>query len=297
MDSKSKLCSGCNCELLFGKIGTVPMGCGHSMHSSCIRKFNDMDVKQCIECSGRTVALPSIEETVYNGHDYVSEPKPTTVWLRNKEPFTFLTAKKPIKWIVCEKKWGLQRLLSAGVTIDDFVKNGYTWSDVKFFKDMQSRPREALYALGCNMEHFRDYAHSLPAAEIGIIGRDYSEWFGFQFADKKGPPTVKGGKNTVTWKCDELLALGITFDDLTYAGMTHVEQFVHIEANDSQETQLGVTDENFKRLIPPLGVPAAEPREQGEIAAIAPVPAAEEIPPPSIPFKPKTRRLHALKKK
>lgn len=263
------------------------------MHAGCIKKYNGSDVTKCIACSGKTVTIPSIEEVVYNGHDYIAEPRPTTVWLRNKEPFTFLSNKMPISHLVCEKKWGLHRMLASGVTIDDFLKNGYTWNDLKYFKDMQKRPREALYALGCNMEHFRDYAHSLPAAEIGIKGSDYSEWFGFQFLDKKGPPTVAGGKNTVTWKCDDLLALGITFEDLRYSGMTHVEQFAHIEANDSQETQLGVTDENFKKLIPPIGVPAAlaqPPEEEEEIIPYSP-------PPPSLPAKPKTRRLHALKKK
>jgi hypothetical protein len=293
---------------------SAKLGCGHFMHSACI-KSSGCGFEKCAGCQGLQAQIN--EPITYNGHDYVNDPTHKIVWIRTGEPFVWFANKsKSVKWMICEKEWGLQRLLASGVTIDDFLKNGYGWEDLKHFRDVRERPQMALRALGCNAEHFRDYAVLLPVAQMALTGRDMAEYFSFAFVDEDKPPMVVGGRNQITWKCCDILKLGMKFDDLIYAGISTTYQFDTLESTEEEEAKLEITAESFATLKSPVTPPAprVEPVESPEsspppaprVAARNPEPvmvdSPESSPPPAprvaarIP-KPAVLRMHALKKK
>lgn len=83
----------------------------------------------------------------------------------------------PIDTIIKRNKLGLQHFLKAGITLDDFLKNGYKWKDLLKFDDIANGgPERALQALTIGLKasanHFRLYPAAFPVKEV----RDHTQF-------------------------------------------------------------------------------------------------------------------------
>lgn len=302
-------CPSCRKTVQAGILG-MRLDCGHWVHTNCLPK-KDPDFDKCVACKGEvdlSTPLVDINEPLsFNGHDYVQNPvdRPSSSWFGQKkgDPFHWLAEKKPLEWIIQEKGFNLQRMLHAGVTMDDFVNNGYRWKDLKTFRDFADqnntvRGREALFALKTNAEHFRDYLGTEVIQELGITGRHLVEMYGFMFPDGDISLRVVGGKNDRQWKAGELVSLGMKMSDLFGAGLDYIEQYADLEPTDQDEDALGVTDkdvEELKSLVPPQK--RIVPKEKEERPQQQTVTINVVLPEMIVPKKPVSRRLHGLKKK
>ena len=288
----------------------IRLECGHSMHTKCLDKLNP-DFAQCSACKGEVdLSVPLVdanEPTTYNGRDYVLDPLPKASdslfsrlrGARTAEPWIWLAEHKPIEWMIQNHGYGLQRMLASGVGMGDFLGNGYTWEELKTFRDLASgqkeRAREALFALQTNAEHFRD--HLKPAiAELEINGRHLVEMYGFIF-EPNCPLAVIGGKNDRPWSASELVQLGMKMGDLFGAGLESIEQYADLEPTDQNEVEMGVTDADVGGLVRKLAqVPAPAP-VLAPVSAPAPAPAYTSRVPVAMDYvRPKITRLHGLKK-
>jgi hypothetical protein len=243
-----------NCSYCFKVVNAglygIKLNCGHWVHSKCLNK-KEPDFDNCAECKGEITLKEPLPN---NKRDYINEPLADSWWLTfkktawKKEPFTFLNEQIPIRELILQKQYGLQKLLEAGVTIDDFLSNQYTWDDLKTFQDFQqnnNRSKEALIALKCNAEHFRDYYHVLGKAitDLNITGRDMVELYGIYFTEKTPDPMmVAGGKNIKLWSASDVLKLGMTMKDLYGARLQWYEQYANLEASEDEAKRLGVKD-------------------------------------------------------
>lgn len=223
---------------------------------------------------------PNLKEaSSYQGHDFVASPvaaqgliksllpkgESEAVALLHKGP-----SECPIDYLIADRQYGLHRLIAEGINMEHFLHNGYGWKDLQHFADMKTRPRDALMALGCNAEHFRQYPHLLPVREMPINGRAMVEYFGLEFAPNNGPVQVFGGSNTKPWNAKDLIALGISMQDLIGMDIRTLEQYIALQATDEDEVLMGVQDEHLERLERPQKViaeeaqvaPVAEPQQQ-----------------------------------
>ena len=308
-------CPSCRKTVPPGMYG-IRLECSHWVHTKCLDK-KEPDFEKCAACKGDVdLNVPMVdaeEPTCIDGRDYVLEPVESDSYFTSKrgEPFSWLAQKKPIEWMIHNQGYGLQRMLQAGVKLDDFVKNGYTWEDLKVFRDFSNkdnlpRARDALFALRCNAEHFRDYSHLLGSAisDLGINGRHLVELYGFYFPTEGQPLSVVGGKNEKYWSANQLTQLGMKMEDLFGAGMETLDQYAHLEPTDADEKKLGTTDEDVAALCPPQQekeelVMVAEPAPR-RVVYVEPAPTPERYivqVPKVVLAKPKMTRLHGLKPK
>ena len=166
--------------------------CTHWVHAKCLNSKTP-DFVKCAACKGEVnMNIPQFDEKEadsVNGRDYVQQPLSDSYFTsfnrtlyKNKEPFKWIHDKTPLHWIIKEKGYGLQKLIQSGVRFEDFMNAGYSWTDLKAFKDFgdpkrKERAKEALFALKCNAEHFRDYPHLVGEVvkELNITGRNLVE--------------------------------------------------------------------------------------------------------------------------
>ena len=312
------ICPLCNTQVNANLHG-MRLDCGHWVHTKCLDKKNP-NFEQCKDNCEGVAAINNkertelSEENSYNGHDYVADPKdPTTLTairqrFMGSEPahlLAFGPQKCPIEWLIKDKDYGLQRLLAEGIDIEDFLSNGYSWDDLKKFKDVQLRPKDALYAMHMNAEHLRDYAHLLPIKDMQITGREIVELYGFYFPEDSDAAQVTNGKNLKRWTAADLVQLGMKVHDLFGADMKWFEQYEHLTPTDADEEALGVKDEHIDALEsfnppPPLPVTIVNHSSSSPSPVV-------EVKIVNKPTKPvsfnnskasyNNRRLHGLKKK
>ena len=189
--------------------------CGHWSHALCLDE-NAPDFTKCASCKGEVdlsaPLLPEIEPGATDGHDYIAQPIQSITnrvkrrIMRSDGVIKGLLSggprQMPVDKLIREHEYGLQRCLQDGVTIDDFLSNGYTWSDLSLFQDLNGskgvrRVQDALVALRCNAQHFRDYDHALPFAEVkeaaAVDAPALMERFGLYFPQNGQPMTVVDG--------------------------------------------------------------------------------------------------------
>lgn len=290
----------------------LKLDCNHWVHSGCLDKKNP-DFNKCPECKGLiTDAFYPGEASSLNGVDYVANPVSRNSLLKRgilktAEPYNWLKEQKPLKWLIRDKQFGLQKMIEAGVTLDDLLYYGYEWKDIKQFKDFHQSPeraRQALYALGCTAEHFRDHQEHFgrdAQKEFQINGKHMVELFGLQFAGNQ--MICAHGKNKKSWNATDLVTLGFTVQDLFGAGMETLDQYIALEPNDDDEKALGVTDEDLKMLPYSGDKVVEEPKQQQPIVVKVvveqpkPEPVVEKILPPAAYISISKPRVHGLKNK
>lgn len=318
-------CSVCSKTVSAGLYGIkmLDASCGHWVHTVTCMDQKDLDFERCLRCKGSIVQEPVVweEPLGINGVDYVefstgessifSSIKQSITRAKTKEPFTWLQERKDIQWMKNEKHYGLQHMIQAGVTIEDFINNDYTWKDLKKYSDFngknKERGRKALQALCCNAEHFRDYHVILGEAikDLEITGKHMVEVYGISFPDSPlgKPMQVYCGKNKQPWQAKDLVKLGFKMYDLHGAGIQYLEQYIALNPTDQDELALGVTKRDLELLPlarpPPAPVqptPAPAPVQVSPVVVIVnPQPA----PPPVVVVKTvqAQKKTHGLRKK
>lgn len=245
-----RVCPTCSKTVEAGLYG-MKLECNHWIHTKCLDKANP-NFEKCGKClsspQNSTLQTSSGEVDALDGRDYIANPVNSAGWmykLIKKEPFIWLQDHKNLQWIMNEKGYGLQKLIQAGVSINDFLQNGYTWDDLKIYKGIQERPVKALKALKCNAEHFREYPIK---GKFEMDGRDLVESFGLVFPPGGKPLTCVGGENKKPWIARELTELGFKIKDLYGAGMEYIEQYAALYPTDEDEMKLEVKDEDINVL-------------------------------------------------
>lgn len=252
----SRLCPLCKTEVKTG-VFSIPLDCGHLVHSKCMDQDN-LNFETCVEgCKGPRAARKE-EENGYQGRDYIESPMPQGMFSAIRDTFKGNPLlkllqegpeKMPIQSLIHDQNYGLHRMLHDGIHIEDFLTNGYTWNDLKVFRDCQTRLPKTLWALGCTAEHLRDHSHALPVIEMGITPRNIVEDLGFIWEDDKDQPTVVDGNNSKPWSARQLADLGMDFNSLLGANLKYIEQYASLGSNDDDDARLGVTVETLYQLM------------------------------------------------
>jgi hypothetical protein len=149
------------------------------------------------------------------------------------DPLDLLNHKVPITDVMRKHQLGLDHFLRAGITLEDFLKNGYMWhQDLLQFEDLSGRKgqRRAMQALTIGMRanatHFRDYPEAFPYADVmkhvGLSQADVCRTFGLVFPED-GPLECYGDQR---WTAKDCVALGLCMDDLVdAAGLRYKQQY------------------------------------------------------------------------
>jgi hypothetical protein len=227
-----------------------------------------MDFKNCIQhksggvqVGGRyTPPVPFREPRTTDGIDYVLNPgervqesasilpswlpgvkkiAATSATATAADPFTLLNHRIPVRTIMEKNGIGLDHMLRAGVTMYDFLKNGYTWQDICQFEEMSKGATRALQVvttgLKTNANLFRLYPDALPFAQVKqhtkLEARHVCELFGLTFPDD-GPLMCQGDQR---WNALDCVNLGLTMDNLQDFGLYYRQQY--------EDLMLGLTAE------------------------------------------------------
>lgn len=265
IESMEITCPSCRRTVEPGLFG-VRLECKHWVHAKCLDLKNP-DFVNCAACKGEVnLNIPQFDKNEVDsisGRDYIKQPLSDSYFTsfsraiyQKKEPFKWLADKTPLEWIIKEKGYGLQKLIQSGVRFDDFMHGGYTWQELKAFKDFGDperlqRAKEALVALKCNAEHFRDYPHLIGDVlkELNVTGRNLVEIFGLYFQEKSCKPLmVAGGYNNKPWTANHLVNLGFKMKDLYGAGLEYLEQYALLNPTDQDEIAMEVQDSDIADL-------------------------------------------------
>lgn len=290
------LCSVCN-EVADISLSIRHKICGHSTHSDCIGEKPNF--KNCAKCSGEVWPVISssasmiMEPKTTDGIDYVLTPgtragsyklKTVASYIpvlgakvadrveTSKDPAFLLDNKQPLPLIMKRNGLGLDHMLRAGITVNDFLKNGYTFKDLLIYEDISKKgSKRALQALTiglkANANHLRDYSDSFPWEAIKAHTKcDTSalcENFGLTFPPD-GPLNCCGDDG---WNAKHCVALGLTIDDLCDYGLSLKQQYEDLMTGLSTressmlEKKLQVTLKHIEGLVDIEAIQRAEEEE------------------------------------
>jgi hypothetical protein len=191
------VCSFCK-EVADESLSVRHRGCGHLSHVDCLPDTNTIG-KKCGDCDG---SAPSVsiggeitaaggEPRTTDGIDYVLYPgtkqapgllkraasiipglslKIAETIENTQNPELLLNNIVKIETIMKRNKMGLWHMLKAGIEMSDFLKNGYTWTDLLKFEDISNkgpeRALQTLVALKTSANHFRDYPAAFPLQKV-----------------------------------------------------------------------------------------------------------------------------------
>lgn len=278
MSLKSKTqCVVCHTHADAGK--SLRVECGHRTHTACLAKINvPINYTKCPQCLGHVDESVSREVDTLDGVDYVVNPPTFTnlgalraaatnvlkVLARSNtvdtaNPFSLLCQgpyQMPITSIIRNHDIGLQHMIKAGVTIDDFLDNGYSLEDLKSFKDLSgergdARAQLALSTLQLTADHMRIYGSTtLPIETLrndyGVTPEVICSTYGLTCPEGG---YVLSSPLSEDWLARDVVALGFKMDDLLdYAKMEYQEQYFALEATAKDEIALGATLAHVSRL-------------------------------------------------
>jgi hypothetical protein len=285
-------CVICDEELNLGREMCLDHDCGHYSHARC--HSNDDTALECAQCVPESMAAqckPALTEPPWQGADWVTcdiaaaSPLASNLWTRVKDatkrgdaedietPLTLIAMKKPVEWIIRNKKLGLGHLFNAGVRLDDFLKNGYTLDDLCVFQDIGHRgPQRGLLALqrlGLNPDHLIEYNVQLPIGEMQqrfeltpakICSRAMNGGLGFHPTDGLRTP------RSTQWYLEDVLYLGFSFQDLVACGLWSRDHFDKLGNPDRDQMKLlQCTPADIDMLTEATAAPAptaAAPQQQ-----------------------------------
>lgn len=192
----------------------------------------------------------------------------------SQDPEFLIKNRVPVRDMLRFNKLGLQHLLKQGVDMTDFLSNGYTWNDLLLYEDVgrkgATRAKQALMALRCTANHFRDYPDALPYKKVAEHAQlqpyDLGTCFGLGFpTDPPGALQCMGDEN---WTARDCVRLGLKMDDLRDFGLVGLQQYEDLMVGLSKpdavaaERDLKVTPEHIGSLVDlmaPFEPPATTP--------------------------------------
>lgn len=246
--------------------------CGHWTHNQCMQELGmERNYQQCAKCLGLLVNVPIQEPVTPDGRDYVLNPPSLSAMESLRAKAAAMLGRKttqtnafellahgpyqmPVESIIQEHGLGLQHLIRDGVTIDDFLQNGYTLDDLQHFQDLSgergpARARQALCALKMTADHIRDgdlpYERLRDEYEIGP--REISTLYGLQFPEGG---YVLSSPASEEWTAQDVLKMGYSMQDLIdHAGMEYVEQYIELQPTAQDEALLAATQQHIDSLM------------------------------------------------
>ena len=265
--------------------------CGHYSHARCIPDDdNDMD---CAICKPESVAAqnrPKLDEPDLDGFgDWVMNPpaqphinKATLTILKTKDKlkkdpldcssaYRLLELKTPIPWMIRFKKLGLGHLfVEQGITLTDFLNNGYSIDDLCTFKDIghkgPERGLQTLVTLGLTPDMLIDYANLMPVKAM-------KERFGMTpsviASERIGgglyfhPEDGLRSKDRKDWNLDHMVHLGFRYKDLIKCGLCKREHWDDLKPTRENMKKLGVQKEEIESL--PYEVEPIEEEESPKV--------------------------------
>lgn len=153
----------------------------------------------------------------------------------SQDPEFLLANRVPLPTIMKVNKLGLDHFLKAGIQMEDFLKNGYTWKDLQVYEAISRKgARTCLQAITSGLHAtanlFRDYPDAFPFEEVKaqtkLQNSDLCELFGLTFPDD-APLECYGDQQ---WNALHCVNLGLTMDDLTDFGLTSKQQYEELYA-------------------------------------------------------------------
>ena len=280
--------------------------CGHMTHTDCVGAKPNF--KLCQVCVSGDIPRKAGGEDVFttgephlqDGIDYINNPGQKTrnglisasfglvksALIKEKKkppkptPEEVLRSRAPISEVFSKHKYGMDHMLRDGITIDDFLVNGYTLDDLQKFEYLNgTKPRKCLNCftngLGLTANHLRDYPDELPINQFKKLTKIAPEEFctrlGLEFPEDSG--LVCFGDDN--WNAMDMVGFGLTMDDLMDDfGMYAVEQYMDLlngvpaRLRSKAEEGLKIDHEKHgKRLINLAQV--AEDEELAEMQRIA----------------------------
>lgn len=258
-------CSVC-AEAVTVDLSVRHRGCGHLTHLECLDPAAKATPKMCAGCDpsssgivrqkvGAEVSAITEPHTT-DGVNYILNPgikrgasklKAVASYIpglssrvvddvkTSQDPEFLLANHVPLATIMKVNKLGLDHFLKAGIQMEDFLKNGYTWSDLKIFEAISKKgAKTALQAITSGLHAtanlFRDYPDAFPFDEIKahtkLQNSDLCELFGLTFPDN-APLECYGDQQ---WNALHCVNLGLTMDDLTDFGLTSKQQYEELYA-------------------------------------------------------------------
>lgn len=284
--------------------------CNHMTHADClVEPINYKLCTQCVSGTSKTgapiAAAPpagaagaAAEPHTTDGRNYILNPgkkatestlKALGSWLSKQpveniktsaNPEFLLNNKVPLETIMRQNKLGLDHFLKAGIVLDDFLKNNYSWEDLQKFEYLQKGGKRALQTLciglKANANHFRDYPDLFPAKDvqkhIGFENSDYCKSFGLAFAEN-GPLMCNGDDN---WSAKECVALGLNIDDLLDIGLYYRQQYADLMSDLTRteaaqaEKKLQTKLEHLEQLVDAEETVAAQAATVSSISSLTP---------------------------
>jgi len=219
--------------------------CGHRTHGHCMDQANP-NFLLCSKCVGDDLETSIEHPTTFNGRDYIESPIVPSLFaslssvMRKKE--SILTKQLPLDHLIAQHGYTLQRLLSEGVSFDDFINNGYSYKDLELYPSIHDRKLKTLVALKCTADHFKK--GQIPLENISA--RNIVEYFGLYFPEKCGALTSPSNEY---WSAADLVGLGFTAEDLFGAGLEYLEQYEDLEPSPEDERALGMTKQDIDELF------------------------------------------------
>lgn len=306
--------------------------CSHRVHADCLMDDPNPNYKKCGLCLGYYAPLSSSssvsigEPHLAGNRDWVLNPGkksgasvlsavgsllPFRAAQKQAEtPLSLIQQRKPLDRIMSENNFGLDHFLEAGVTMRDFLVNGYQWEDLLVFEDLSKKgAKRALQAVSSGLKttanDFRDYPDALPFAAVKEHTRfktsDLCRLFGLEFPQGGGQMTGEplhggflqccGDRNWDVSDCVE--TFGLVFSDLENMGLAYTHQYDDLMAGLSEveaakmDKALKVSEQQLKKLIDLEALEAAALEREASIkqrialAAAAPeeISSEEEISP------------------
>ncbi len=255
------------------------INCPCTSHADCVGQ--DIDVDKCVNClAGKpvveTVAVIS-EPHTEDGIDYVSKPGTKGKSVLSKiasiipgvrkaapaqpvwTPEQLLKKRVPIDVIMTKHGYGLDHMLRDGITIDDFIINGYKWSDLTKFeyisKEGQFKALKTFVdGLKLNANHLKNHPNVFPIEQFkevtGISNAQYRSLLGMKIP-RNNPLQCD---NDISWNAKDCVRLGIEMSDLIDWGMYCSAQFNDLmdglTKNEQEQAMvdLNVTEEHLAQL-------------------------------------------------
>ncbi len=166
----------------------------------------------------------------------------------------------PVRVMMERNGLGLDHMLEKGITLEDFLNNNYTWTDLLQYEAVAGRrgnttKLEAVcVGLRASANQFVEYPVAFPYAAV----RDHTEMepcelsshFGLAFP-VDGPLECDGYE----WKAKECAKIGLMADDLFAIGLKYKQQYDDLMEGLSgrqlldMERRLGMTADHKRELI------------------------------------------------
>jgi len=273
--------------------------CAHHIHADCLSSDPNKSWSKCGLCLGHYEPIIVAEKVgpkrgkprLMDGVDWCINPgtrntgsKLATVASyvpmygkrfeetseNSTNPFFLLKLGKEIPDIMTENQLDLPHFCKVGVTMRDFLENGYSWEDLKHFKDISGKGSKRTLqviakGLHTDANDFRDYPEALPfkqvKAETKFKNGDICRLFGLTFPERGSHPgdPVEGGflqcKGDKNWKAQDCIDLELKMGELSDFGLNYVHQYIELMTGLSQteanhiDGLLKVSDEMVRDLI------------------------------------------------